>query len=205
MTSHLRAFAHILASGLFFFTISLTPSRATAQQIDKGLERQLASMMSCAQDDPIRDTSPCNRFVGTALHTIFCVDDFGPDGNGGYLDANAIADQVVSEGSNWKPLGSARLQNTLTDATSRANNGEIVIATMKAKPEGHVALILPGPATQSGTWNLDVPRSANFQHNNPKGAQTYVGDKLSLAFNADDVKADHVTLYVHAKHQCPGT
>jgi RHS repeat-associated protein len=61
--------------------------------------------------------------------------------------ANEMYDQM-SGSSNFTPIEPS-------DAQSAANDGEVVIAAWKnpSGSSGHVALVVPGVADQSGTWN----------------------------------------------------
>src|SRR5207253_10712805 len=84
----------------------------------------------------------------------------------------------------WIPLGQASDQKALDEAAAAANSGKAVIAIKPGEGHGHVAIILPGPATQSPSCKLTVPNSASFFLGKP--AQSYVGDSPSKAFAAPD-------------------
>jgi hypothetical protein len=81
-------------------------------------------------------------------------------------------------------LGTADRPETLEEAARRANLDKLpVIATRSSQPHGHVALILEGKMSYSGSWKANVPNSASFLYKNPQAS--YVGKSLSFAFRAE--------------------
>ena len=89
-------------------------------------------------------------------------------------------------------LGKASEQKTLTEAQGYANVKKAVIAVYETSSgSGHVAFILPGTLTASGSWGLNCPNSASFLLNKP--SSSYVSQPLSFAFNAQ--LKDKVLLY----------
>lgn len=163
----------------------------------------LVSLLACQagatakEEATLIDTSACNWFLSKALSVLYNVSDFAPDTAHNWLSANDIYD-YVSAGGNWSKLGDATDQEVLADAAQGAANGQPVIAVIKGNPHGHVALVLPGPLTQSGNWGLKVPNSASFfLDENKTVKKAYVGCKLSYAF-ADP---DGVEIYWRLKAQ----
>jgi hypothetical protein len=139
----------------------------------------LSQYLAC--QEPIDDTSPCNRFLGKALKSVYGISDFDVAPND-YMLANDIAIYVATNPDKWTSLGTADSQDALDQAAGYANLQKAVIAVHPGTGHGHVALVLPGALTPSGNWGLNVPNSASFFQNKPK--QSYVGRGLSYAFTA---------------------
>jgi len=167
-------------------TAFLALGAQTNNQWSADLNRMLNEFKSC-QDNAEDDQSPCNRFVGKALRRVYNIDDFGPDGNGEYLDANTIASYLATS-DKWVFLGMAADQKTLNEAQDDANKGRAVVAVKPGDSHGHIAIVLPGELSPSANWKgLNCPNSASFFYKNLD--ESYVGKKLSYAFTApDDVK-----------------
>lgn len=161
----------------------------------KHVEWILGEQMSCQQ--AVDDVSPCNRFIGRALERVWGYTDFktttAPPAD--YLLANEIGSALLTMKDRWVEIGRANDQSNLSAAADWADKGHAVIAVRPDSPNGHVALVLPGPLTASGKWGLNVPNSASFLYNKPD--LSYIGKPLSAAFAADK-KAD-VKLYYRIK------
>jgi hypothetical protein len=158
----------------FFVLTSVFAQGPPEWQAD--VEAMLHEFMTC--QSPIDDVSPCNRFVGRALKRIYNIDDFTKP-NGEFMTANEIAGAVAASG-NWTKLGNASDQKALNEAQGYANVKKAIIAVSSGSPHGHVAIILPGSQTQSGSWGLKVPNSASFFLNKPD--KSYIGKPLSFAW-----------------------
>lgn len=176
----------IRSSIRFFRAISVwlwlfVPAAVLAQDTPEwqaDVQAMLHQFMSC--QTPTDDVSPCNRFVGRALKRIYNIDDF-TQANGEFMTANQIAGAVKTSG-NWTKLGNASEQTALDQAQGYANVKKAIIAVSSGSPHGHVALILPGSQTQSGSWGLKVPNSASFFLNKPD--KSYIGKPLSFAWTS---------------------
>ena len=155
----------------------------------------LGEQMSCQQ--AVDDVSPCNRFIGKALERVWGITDFktGLAPPSDYMLANDIVSKLLTIKDKWVEIGRANDQSNLATAAAWSDKGYAVIAVRPDTPNGHVALILPGPLTASGKWGLKVPNSASFLYKNPD--LSYIGKPLSTAFAADK-KAD-VKLYYRLK------
>lgn len=184
-----RLFLTLLTSALYLIlgTNAFYTSKAVADspEWEKDVKGMLTEFLSCK--DPIDDKSPCNVFLGRALKRVYAINDFDDTTSPiGYLTANKIALQVEILTDKWTKLGNASAQNALNEAQGQANLKRPVIAVWRNpdnNKSGHVALILPGSLTQSGSWGLKVPNSASFTLGKPENA--YVGGPLSKAFGAD--------------------
>lgn len=144
---------------------------------------QLVPMMSCSayaegDEQAMSDRAACNWFAARGLEAAFGISDFTPQG-GGWKNANQIA-AILATSPNWTYLGEARQQDALAAAARAAADGRAVVAAQSGSPHGHVALVLAGPLTVSGSWNLQVPNSASMFLDRPQAA--FVGCKLSYAF-----------------------
>jgi hypothetical protein len=153
---------------------------------------KLSIQLSCDPKAKINDLSPCNRFVGKGLVDVYGVQDFVH--GGGYLTANAIFDYVSTAGNGWKSIGILADADNSLCAQYLANKGTPVIAVIKGAVHGHVAMVLPGEPKTSQTWGGFAPNSAAFKYERPTSAQTYVNERLSLAFTAGDA---HKAMYFY--------
>ncbi len=116
------------------------------------------------------------------MEEIYGIDSFN---NGdGYFLANEIAFRLNGgEFEQWKNLGPASSQSTLTLAGSLVEQGNpVVVAWSSDENHGHVNILLPGGLSKSSTWGLDVPNSANMSLDDIN--KSYVGCRLSWAFDA---------------------
>lgn len=140
--------------------------------------------MVCKDEEPNNDKSPCNYFASNVLYKGWGISDFGSTGE--HKLANQILEYV--KGSiEWVYLGNGDNQDALIKAQKLANAGYPVYAISTGSPNGHVAIIIPGSLSSSGTWKLDVPNSASFRLDQPLDTnKTYVGKKLSYSWVAAD-------------------
>jgi hypothetical protein len=149
----------------------------------------LNQLMAC--DEPVDDISPCNRFVGEGLKIVYKVDDLYSEKKKRYLVSNEIANYLEAS-DNWTLLGTADDQDVLNEAQGYANVKKAIVAVQKGESSyGHVALIIPGSLTYSGTWGKNVPNSASFFIHLPN--KSYVGKGLSWAWKVDE--ASNVKIY----------
>lgn len=149
---------------------------------------KLIQLMQCKDygdktENALSDRSACNWFVARALQSLFSINDFAPEGGRGWRDANTIASEI-SASPNWTRIGDASSQSTLQSAADAAAAGAAVVAIAPGDTHGHVAIILAGPLTTSGSWALKVPNSASFRLDSAD--KTYVGCKLSFAWQQPD-------------------
>jgi hypothetical protein len=144
---------------------------------------KLMPFMTCKDygnkiETALSDQTACNWFLARGLEAAYGYKDFTPE-RSGWKTANEIA-TFVSSSPRWEKLGTASNQSALKKAAAIAAAGHAVIATQRGDPHGHVALILPGPLSASGSWALQTPNSASFFIG--RSDRSYVGCKLSYAF-----------------------
>src|SRR5689334_6259370 len=78
------------------------------------VQKMLTEFLAC--QTPIDDLSPCNVFLGRALHRVFGISDFDdPSNPGSYISANQIATYVAVD-NKWTSLGKASVQSNLDQA-----------------------------------------------------------------------------------------
>jgi hypothetical protein len=148
----------------------------------------LYQLHACQQ--PIDDRSPCNYFVGRALHRIYEIEDFRVSEDT-WLPANQIATYLDIHPDRWTLIGPGKEQQVLAQAQADANAGAAVIAVSKGSSHGHVALILGGKLRESSSWGLYTPNSAAMFLDKPE--KSYVGQQLGWAFS----NPEQVQLYVY--------
>ena len=109
------------------------------------VEWLLGEQMACRES--VDDASPCNRFIGRALERIWGYQDFKTAAQSprDYLLANEIVSALLTMKDRWVEIGLAKDQSSLAAAADWADKGYAVIAVRPDSPNGHVALVLPGP------------------------------------------------------------
>lgn len=149
---------------------------------------KLNEVMQCDPADPGNDQSPCNTFAGKGLTLVYGYSDFKTAT--GYLDAKHIGTFVASS-ERWVDVGTVFDAANNACAQSLANTGRAVVAVQSTTTDlhGHIALVLPGTLTKSGTWNMPVANSASFFYEKP--FKSYVNEPLSKSFSpANAAKAE---------------
>lgn len=84
------------------------------------------------------------------------------------LVANQMID-FMRRSFDWEKIEMSRAQEL-------TNGGRLVLAGQQAQGHGHVAVIRPGVAEFSGSWNEKAPKACNV------GATSFIGKRLSFAF-----------------------
>jgi hypothetical protein len=163
-----------------------------AQSLNKNwkneLNTSLQEFMQCGNSS--EDSSPCHRFAGESLKTVYKVNDFYSSEKGRYMLVTEIYD-FLEKSNQWTLLGKGYDQNALNSAQQYANANKAVVAVMKGKEYGHMVLILPGELEASGSWSQKVPNSASFFTH--QADKSFIDKKLSYAFTPSD--QGHILLY----------
>lgn len=166
---------------LFFFVI--ISSNSIGQQINPTWEKDLTTAVEAfkvCKGTIENNVNPCSKFTGESVNKIYKVNDFYSDELKRYLTNTEIT-KSLEENSHWKKLGFGLSQESLTEAQNSANSKKAVVAVFSDDNGiGHVAIILPGSLTPSGSWGLNVPNSASFFMNSP--SRSYTGKSISYAF-----------------------
>lgn len=190
-------FAFIVTLGICFWATQAWGTACESDEqslwvgrpIDTALESKLGALFQCIDTtDPnqfkLIDATACNWFVGKALEVGWGFGDF--KSGDGYFSANQLANGLANQQfSHWTSIGAANQQTSNDIAAVKTTSGNPVIAALKADPDGHVALIIPGGLAFSSKWNLNVPRSASISLDNINLA--YIGCRLSHAFGPDKI------------------
>lgn len=135
--------------------------------------------------------SPCNKFMGAALNTVYQVDDFYAKEKGRHMLVSEIA-QFLEGSARWNLLGYAYDQKALKAAQEHANAKKAVVAIyLNEEGIGHVSIIVPGDLRPSGTWGFPVPNSASLFPGDPE--KSYIEKGLSYSFEKAHLKG--VLLY----------
>jgi len=149
------------------------------------LTKELELMKAC-DDSPTTGVSPCNKFMGEALKTVYKVDDFYSKNLGRYMLTAEIA-AFLKNSNKWTLLGHGYEQKALNEAQNYANNKKAAIAIyVNEEGLGHVAIIAPGDLRLSGTWGFQVPNSVSFFPAD-KG-KSYINKSLSYAFAGNQIR-----------------
>lgn len=169
-------------------------SAAEAQQINakwkSELEASMKEFMVC-KDTSINGVNPCSKYSGQSVATVYKLDDFYSDKYDRYLTGSEMA-KFIKSSDKWEQLGVSLLKDVLEKAQDAANKNIATVAVYSDdKGIGHVAIVLPGELSKSGTWGLDVPNSASF-FVNEKG-ESYIGKGLSYGFR--NMKRNRIFVY----------
>ena len=169
---------------IFCVILSMIGFQAKAQSINENWKQELAKAVaefkSCKQD-VADNVNPCSKFTGESLKTVYKLDDFYSAELKRYLTGSEIV-KFLEGSSKWTKSGSALNQETLNMAQNNANKSIAVVAVYADEDGlGHVALILPGELSTSGTWSRNVPNCASFFMNTPEKSFSEKG--LSYAFS----------------------
>lgn len=142
------------------------------------LESSMKEFLSCQPSTDVN--SPCNKFLGESLSTVYRINDFYSQNLGRYMVASEIAKYLKSS-EQWTLLGPCYDQKTLTQAQENANARKAVVAVyMTGSGGGHVVLITPGSLQSSGSWELNVPTATSFFLSQPD--RSFINKGLSFAF-----------------------
>jgi len=169
-------------------SISIAYSQKLNSEWEKDLTKILYQFMSCR--DSIDNLSPCNKFVSEAMKAAYYVEDFYDEKNNRHMLANEIY-AYLKISPQWLLLGNASNQEALKLAQKEANAKKAVVAVLNGSLNGHIALVMPGNLSNSGSWGLKVPNSASFFLNKP--GKSYIGKHLGWAF--PNSKKEKVLLY----------
>lgn len=178
---------------IILVTLILTSPGLNAQGINSKWKEDLTALMgkfvSCMGGGT--DKAACSAYIGESIAKTYKLNGIYSEKQKRYLQM-AELNKALSDPAKWTSLGHAYDQKVLDEAQQQANAGKAVVA-MYTTPEGvsHIALILPGDLSYSGTWGFKVPNSASFvmvDH-----AKSYVGKGLSYAFTRGMLK--DVVLY----------
>lgn len=168
--------AGLMALAMFFGSVSY------AQTLNNNWKQDLESAMREFQGcQPTTDlNSPCNKYLGESLNTVYRINDFYSQSLGRYMVASEIAKYLKSS-DRWSVLGPCYDQKTLTQAQEHANARKAVVAVyMTSSGGGHVVLITPGSLQSSGSWELSVPMATSFFLSQPD--RSFINKGLSFAF-----------------------
>lgn len=167
---------------LVFFAL-LSCSFSFAQTVnprwsDK-LEEAVSQFKACESGrEPAADS--CYGFVGQALRTVYRVNDFYSSKKQRHLRVDEIYD-YLRDSQRWVLLGKGYEPKALAEAQSRANKKRAVVAVyLNDAGLGHLAYVLPGQLSPSGSWGMPVPNSAAYFTDDPE--KSYVNKGLSYSF-----------------------
>ncbi len=171
----------IYRAGLMVFALfvgSVSYAQTLNNNWKQDLENAMKEFQSC---QPTTDlNSPCNKFLGESLNTVYRINDFYSQNLGRYMVASEIAKYLKSS-EQWSLLGPCYDQKTLTQAQEHANARKAVVAVYTTSSGGgHVVLITPGSLQSSGSWELSVPTATSFFLSQPD--RSFINKGLSFAF-----------------------
>ena len=164
---------------LIIFALLCQGTLTFAQTLNRNwshqLETEIAQFEGCDED-----MAACRARVGKVLKSVYQINDFYSAQKKRYLDSNEIC-QWVKNSKQWKLLGQGFEQDALKEAQLMANKKRAVVAVYLDDDNlGHLAYILPGELSPSGSWGVRVPNSMAYFLNDP--AQSYVNKGLSYSF-----------------------
>ncbi len=172
-------------SFILFFIISgtLSITFSAAQTLNTNWERDLQQSLSEFQNcnnTNLEGVSPCNKYLGESLKTVYNINDFYSKSLGRYMLVSEMMN-FLENSSKWELLGRAYEQDVLNKAQDLANAKKAVIAIyLDENGLGTISLILPGETKPSGSWGFQVPNSVSLLTYEPE--KSYVNKGLSYAF-----------------------
>lgn len=176
---------------LLMSTYSVTTN---SQSINSNWKQELSTALKefvDCENTAQQGINPCNKFIGSALKTVYNIDDFYSRELGRHLLVSEIS-KLLESSEEWTLLGRAYEQNALAEAQKLANAKQAVVAIYLSEENiGHLSLIVPGDLTPSGSWGFQVPNSASFFVYDPQNS--YIGKGLSYSFGRNIIR--HVLLY----------
>lgn len=176
------------------FTMFIISYGAIAQSLNQNwkedLNKAITEFKQCKST--IEDNvNPCSKYTGQSLKLVYNIDDFFSKDLNRYLTGSEIVTFLESS-SQWVKTGTAIDQEALNAAQKSANDKQATVAVFSDENGiGHVALILPGELTPSGSWARNVPNCASFFMHTP--GKSFSGKPLSYAFSKNMVLK--VTIY----------
>ena len=126
--------------------------------------------------DCIRSGGNCEGYTYEAMRLVYT-----SESSEAYTDNHAFV-MALKSSNNWQELGPAYNQKVLEKAQAAANEGHPVVAVYfgQGKDPLHVAVIVPGSLTLSGSWGMQVPNSISLPDFEPD--HSFIGKPLSYAF-----------------------
>lgn len=175
---------------LFLLVVSVANGQEPNKNWRQDLKGHLQEYLAC-ENTVANGINPCNKFLSSALTTVYKVNDFYSKELGRHMLVSEMA-QYLQNSKQWTLLGRGYEQKALRQAQEYANSGKAAVAIyLNEEGIGHMAVILPGEMKPSGTWGFHVPNSASFFTTAPE--KSYIDKGLSYAYERPLLKG--VLLY----------
>jgi len=181
----MKTLIKVVATALF---IACTIASSHAQKLNSNwesiLNQALETFKNCQGD-------ACRDIHGKNLKAVYNLNDFYNSSTQQFMTIDEINNYVQTSGK-WEKIGPGYDDQALAKAQEMANNKKAAVAIyLDDQGLGHMALILPGTLTPSGSWGMQVPNAASFSLSEP--STSFVGKSLSYAFRRSQLK--DLTLY----------
>ena len=161
------------------FSIQFTQAQNFNENWQTELNKLVVDFKAC-KGTIENNYNPCSKFSGESLKVVYGLDDFYSKDLNRYMTGTEIASFLETSGL-WQKSGMGSDQAVLNAAQETANKKKAVVAVHTDEDGfGHIALILPGKATPSGLWKMNVPNCSSFFMNSPSSSFSEKG--LSYAF-----------------------
>jgi len=170
--------------------VALVSPLANAQRLNSNwkqdLNKELQSLLQC-KNTVAYGINSCNKYLGSALKTVYEVNDFYDKDKKRYMRLSEIFD-FLNNTNQWELLGKGYESEALTKAQDCANSKKAVVAIYMDRNNdiGNLAIILPGELTTSGSWGIRVPNCSSFLISQP--SNSFVNKGLSYAFRKNVLK-----------------
>ena len=149
-----------------FAALLLLPAFASGQDVWTKNDGYLKSAINdCSAAST--DRSVCRNFTGEALSRLFGIDDFCVKAR--CMRVMEIDWKIRHEPDKWSELGTANNQAVLDKARELATT-KAVVAILKDGDRGQIAIVMPGAATPSGRWGLNVPIGVGARVDRPEAS-----------------------------------
>ena len=151
------------------------PAPSGEKPLAKQAERIYSEFLSCSQETNYR----CRTYTSELISTVYDIENLKT--STGFM-SNALLAQHIEKSEDWTLMGPAYRSEVLAKAQEMANEDKAVVAVYKDEIGQlmHVAVVLPGELTASGTWGMQVPNSVSLAVYDSD--HSYLNKGLSYAF-----------------------
>ncbi len=150
------------------------------------LSAAVTDFISCKSNATER--TQCRNQITKVISETYHISDF-EDSKLGYVLYDSIR-PIIERSNKWRRLGSALQQNNIDKAMDNTNNGGLSLIIDTSQVYGHVVMVVPGKATKSSSWNLQLPTVLSLLNYKPE--KSFNDKSLSYALK----KSNDLQVYI---------